>query len=812
MTVDDSTLLDLCLALDPALSGSELVGAFLGTWHARYPGTHVDIRLLPSLQHASDTLVPGTEQCVLPGLGILQLTGLPASLTDTSRATLLRVLQHLGALLGAAEQRAAQQRDARLQAMLNHFAGMGCWLQRPDTDVLELDAGLRELAALPAERCSLADFLAQVEPADREELQLIMASFASAGRSETSDFSFRLCLPDGRSKRLAGQLVWLQDQAEPVMAGLIHDVTELELARTESLYRSELEHLLTTLSMRLITAPAEQFDSITQQALGEVGAYVGADRAYRFRYDFAAGTASNTHEWCAEGIAPEIENLQDTPVEAIDFWVSAHKKGLPLHLRRISDLPPEHGLRHILEPQGIQSIIALPLMDGTHCVGFIGFDAVRHERHWSDVDMTLLKLLARLLVSAERRFAHERALHDANRRLEEARLQAETLAHKANAASEAKSRFVATISHEIRTPLHAILGFADLLLQQQGAAQQQRECVQSIRESGETLLALINDVLDFSRIESEQLPLNAADFELRGFLQGITRMFEALARSKGLTLQLNVDPHCPQHICTDELRLRQLLNNIVGNAVKFTHSGGVHIDVRCHGIGEASPSLEFAVSDTGIGIAPEHLPRLYEAFFQADSGDDRVYAGTGLGLTIADMLVRMMNGSIAVQSVPGKGSTFTVRMPLSHCGRGLAPLSPSLAGKTDLRGLRILFAEDNSINRALVMLHLKDQGCEIVTAENGQKACELFAARPFDLVLMDCQMPVMDGYMATDTIRRLEQQRQSHTPIIAVTASAFQGEKEQCLAAGMDDVLTKPYSRQEFLAMIARWAPAQVNA
>ncbi len=810
MTLDDSTLLDLCLALDPALGSAELLEAFSATWLSRFPDTPIKVCFLPNVSEPSEALASDAEQCLLTEGGLLQLSGLPGGMTPSSRVTLRRILQHLGALLGAAEARAARQRDARLQALLNHFAGMGCWLQRPDSDVLELDAGLRELLQLPATSCRIVDLLAQVDPADREELALVLASFTDAGRSETSDFSFRLRLPDGRSKRLAGQLVWLKEQDQPVMAGLIHDVTELELARTESLYRSELEHLLTTLSMRLITAPAEQFDAITQQALGEVGAYVGADRAYRFRYDFAAGTASNTHEWCAEGIAPEIENQQDTPVEAIDFWVSAHKRGLPLHFRRIADLPPEHGLREILEPQGIQSIIALPLMDGTQCVGFIGFDAVRHERHWSDVDMTLLKLLARLLVSAERRFAHERALHDANRRLEEARLQAETLAEKANAASEAKSRFVATISHEIRTPLHAILGFADLLLQQ-AAAQQQRECVQSIRESGETLLALINDVLDFSRIESEQLPLNAADFELRGFLEGITRMFDALARSKGLSLQLTVDPHCPQHICTDELRLRQLLNNIVGNAVKFTHTGGVHIDVRCHRDAEV-PHLEFAVSDTGIGIAPEHLPRLYEAFFQADSGDDRVYAGTGLGLTIADMLVRMMNGSISVQSTPGKGSTFTVSMPLSECGHVLAPLPPRAVGKADLHGLRILFAEDNSINRALVMLHLKDQGCEVVTAENGQKACEIFAARPFDLVLMDCQMPVMDGYEATGRIRRLEQQGQSRTPIIAVTASAFQGEKEQCLAAGMDDVLTKPYSRQEFLAMLARWAPAQVTA
>ncbi len=655
---------------------------------------------------------------------------------------------------------------------------------------------------------SLEEFYARVDPADREELMRQIENFLFTTDSESAELSFRILLSGGRGKRLFGKLSWLWNDDRRTLVGALHDVTELELARTESLYRSELESLLTTLSMKLISAHAVEFDEITQQALADVGAYVGADRAYIFGYDFSAGTASNTHEWCADGIASEIENLQNSPIDAIDYWVSAHKKGLPLHLRRISDLPENHGLRAILEPQGIQSIIALPLMDESECVGFIGFDAVRNERHWSDIDMSLLKLLAQLLATAQRRFAHERAIQKANSKLEIARHNAEELARQASAASDAKSRFVATISHEIRTPLHAILGFTDMLLQDHGQ-QHFLDDVSAIKESGESLLALINDVLDFSRIESANVPLQVADVSLGRIFDGTSRMFAALAKQKDITLSFDIAPDCPSFIRADELRLRQLLNNIVGNVVKFTHRGGVRVNVACMDCEGAAPELKINISDTGIGIAPEHIPHLFDSFFQVDSGNDRVYSGTGLGLTIASMLARLMGGHIDVRSEPGHGSTFTLHLPLEACQAPLEAVVTSPDGSPAVRGLRILFVEDNSVNRKLALIHLKDLECRIVLAEDGQEGFESFTAEAFDLVLMDCQMPVMDGYMATQAIRAYEAPRGRYTPIVAVTASAILGEKELCLAAGMDDVLTKPYSRSEFLAMIARWTQSR---
>ncbi len=818
--IDESILLELSLVIDPAGAPAAQLQAFIGALHTCMPGITAGICCeaphapqnqlgnLISLSQAFTSSIPidAREIFPLPGIGSLFLTGVVPVFTPIHRTLFQRLLQRFAASVLNALGMQAQQRQAKHQAALAHFAGTGCWTQSPDSDSLVLDVGLCKLMMMESSVCLLEDFLQRVDPVDCEGLRLQFEAFQFAGHDETSEFSFRLRLPNGNSRRLAGQLIWLNDGTDFHIAGLVHDATEVELARTESLYRSKLEHLLTTLSMRLINAPSEQFDAITHEALAEVGRYVGADRAYRFRYEFEAGIVINTHEWCAEGILPEIDNLQATPLDALEFWVSAHKRGMPLHYRRISDLPPEHALRKILEPQGVQSIITLPLLEGDQCIGFIGFDAVRHERHWSDVDMTLLKLLAKLLVNAEQRLSHERTLRDVNHKLEESKLRAEALALKANTASEAKSRFVATISHEIRTPLHAILGFAEMLLQKSAHAEQglHLEYVRQIRDSGEMLQALVNDVLDFSRIESEQLPLHFSDVVLKDFMQGVLHMFEALARSKRLALVLEISPLCPEFIHVDDLRLRQLLNNIVGNAVKFTNAGEIRIAVSCEATSCDALELRIRVSDTGIGIAPEHLPRLFDAFFQADNGDDRVYSGTGLGLTIADMLARLMRGSIEVESTLGKGSTFTVRLPLA-VGTNAAARLPKKSVKYDLRGLRVLLAEDNSINRAMVLLHLKEQGCEAVTAENGLKACEHFAEMAFDLVLMDCQMPVMDGYAAARSIRLLESQRGTRTPILAVTASAFQGEKEQCLAAGMDDVLIKPYSRDEFIAMIARW-------
>jgi CheY-like chemotaxis protein/two-component sensor histidine kinase len=359
----------------------------------------------------------------------------------------------------------------------------------------------------------------------------------------------------------------------------------------------------------------------------------------------------------------------------------------------------------------------------------------------------------------------------------------------------------------MRTPLHAILGFADMLLNEVDQPHNTDHVV-SIKESGEALLELINDVLDFSRIESANMPLQISAIALLQLIDASARPFAAMARQKGIDLRYDVASECPALIRGDEQRLRQLLRNIVGNAVKFTHAGEVNIHVTCHGCEGGASELRIAVSDTGIGIAAEHIPHLFESFFQVDNGNDRVYAGTGLGLTIACMFAKLMGGSIEVSSELGKGSVFTLHFPLEQGQPIRTELVAPAVEKPAPRGLRVLLVEDNSVNRQLALIHLKGIECEVVMAENGQMAIDSFVRESFDIVLMDCQMPVMDGYTATELIRSHEALRGTHTPIIALTATAIHGQKEQCLAVGMDDVLTKPFSRSQFLEMIARWANA----
>jgi len=840
MLVTDSLLLELSLAIDPALDLDALGSAFAAPFCNA--GAAVSITLVSAeAEQAGDFLAedaaPGTDErgasdspaslmFPLAGLGALYYTGPALTWTPATQTGFDRVLLQLARAAAGAKQRQHADWSSRRSALVAHSAGIGSWEMHLGSSAtsslaplalgslsMVWDSGLFAILELPVERNerSFLEFYAHVDPVDREELLHRIRHFLGTSDTESAEMSFRILLGSGRRKRLLGKLFWLWNGHHRTLIGALHDVTELELARTESLYRSELESLLTTLSMKLISAPAEEFDTITRQALADVGEYVGADRSYIFRYDFTAGTASNTFEWCAEGISAEIDNCQDVPIGAIEYWLNAHKSGLPLHLRRIRDLPKGHGLRDILEPQGIQSIIALPLMDESECLGFIGFDAVKNERHWSDIDMALLKLLAQLLVNAQRRFAHEREIQKANRKLLKARRNAEALAREANAASDAKSRFVAAISHEIRTPLHAILGFTDMLLHN-GDEQHALDHVVSIKESGESLLALINDVLDFSRIESADASLQLADVSLAGVMTGITDLFGALARQKGITLGYAIAPECPAFIRSDEQALHKLLKNIVDNAVKFTHAGAVHIHVGCHDCDGPAPELRIAISDTGIGIAPEHIPLLFNSFFQVDSGNDRAYTGTGLGLTIASMLARLMGGRIAVSSTPGEGSSFTLHLPLAV---SQSPRQKAEQPSDERRippGLRILFVEDNSVNRQLALLHLRGLESKVVLAENGQIAVDSFTREPFDLVLMDCQMPVMDGYRATEMIRAFEAARGTRTPIVAVTAGAIQGDKEQCLAVGMDDVLIKPYSRNQLLEVIAHWTQAGSDA
>lgn len=386
----------------------------------------------------------------------------------------------------------------------------------------------------------------------------------------------------------------------------------------------------------------------------------------------------------------------------------------------------------------------------------------------------------------------------------------------AERASSAKSEFLARMSHEIRTPMNGVMGMSELL-QGTELTPRQRHLSETISHSAEALLQIINDILDFSKVEAGKLELERVEFGLRETVEETIEIFAGRAHAKGLELACAIELDVPGTVCGDPMRLRQVLINFVGNAIKFTDSGEVIVRVRAVA---KDGLLRFEVIDTGIGISEEAQAHIFNAFNQADSFTTRKYGGTGLGLAICQQLADLMGGEIGVHSEVNRGSTFwfevrlepiieasptLTRLPRLNLAGLRAPIVDDNAGNREILP-KILLVEDNPVNREVAVGMLESLGCAIDSAENGWLALEAMNTSIYDAVLMDCQMPVMDGLTASGEIRRREQSSgAARVPIIALTANAMEGDRERCLAAGMDDFLSKPFTQQQLATLLRRW-------
>jgi signal transduction histidine kinase/CheY-like chemotaxis protein len=399
------------------------------------------------------------------------------------------------------------------------------------------------------------------------------------------------------------------------------------------------------------------------------------------------------------------------------------------------------------------------------------------------------------------------------RRVQQLYLEDQLLKQQLRAANEAarsavraKSEFLANMSHEIRTPMTAMLGMTELL-QMTELSESQREFANTVARSGETLLQLVNDILDFSKIEAGQLHVEAIGFDLPELLAEVHDMLEVKATQRGLSLLIEQAPDVPRRIVSDPTRIRQVLINLVGNAIKFTHRG--HVAVRARVLSPASEQrciLELAVEDTGIGIPPAQKASVFEAFTQADASTTRRYGGTGLGLAISSRLTELLGGSIRLESELDRGSTFRVQLPVGvEAVSERAPAAvPSGSAPQRAYAGRVLLVEDNLENRALAVRLLQHFGCDVDAAENGSEALTQLRAQKYDLVFMDCHMPILNGYDATREIRKQEVAGE-HLPIIALTASVLPEERQRCLDVGMDDYVAKPFNRRDLQAVLDRW-------
>ena len=500
--------------------------------------------------------------------------------------------------------------------------------------------------------------------------------------------------------------------------------------------------------------------------------------------------------------ASEANGRFEALLEAMDIGVLLADRGghvlyMNEHLPRVWALPPSPEPERLASLERIEAICRGCVSGPKRAPVFAPVDDVR-ELHLDDGRTLLQRSFAvrddegreigRLWLSED--ITADRAAEDELRRAKE----------EAEKANRAKAAFLATMSHEIRTPMNGIIGMTDVVLDGP-LSDEQRESLGWVKSSADSLMGILNDILDYSKVEAGQMTMEAVDFDLPALLADTLALFSAQASAKSIALTSRLEPGLPSLVVGDPLRVRQVLSNLVSNAIKFTDRGGVTVGLASL----AEGMIVLTVRDSGIGIAADKIDQVFAPFSQADSSTTRNYGGTGLGLSIVSRLVELMKGRLSVQSEPGEGTVFRVDLPLP-AARNRDAQAPAQAADAEVLTLDadVLIAEDTPVNQVLLKRLLSRHGVRITQASDGAQAVEACRKRHFDLVLMDVQMPVMDGLDATRHIRALDDVYWQHAPIIAITANALEEDRQHCREAGMNDFISKPFHARQLIETLAR--------
>jgi len=539
----------------------------------------------------------------------------------------------------------------------------------------------------------------------------------------------------------------------------------------------------------LLATEKNDFANTVWECLGILGHCVQVDRVYiweNFIIDEILCT-TQIYEW-SEGAPPQQGNeltVAKPYDEVIPTWEAILSKGDCIN-SLVKHMHPAEQAQ--LSPQGIISILIVPIFMNNKFWGFIGFDDCHKERRFLEVEISILTSGALLIASAMQR----------NEIMDNLIIAKE----EALSSTRAKSHFLANMSHEIRTPMNAIMGMTTIA-QNTDDKEKLDDCLSKIEGASKHLLGIINDVLDMSKIEAQKFELSPEPFNFKNMIENTYTISHNRSMEKEQTLLVEIDDNIPEMMIGDEMRISQVITNLLSNAVKFTPEyGNVKLSVTLLSCQEDSYALQFTVEDSGIGISPEQQKTLFTAFEQADSGISRRFGGTGLGLAISRNIVNLMGSDIFVESEPGSGSRFYFTIQLQSAAETI--LDRQLEEEDsfpDFTGYTILLVEDVDINREIVMALLEDTGVTIDCAENGKIAVEMVEADPehYDLIFMDIQMPVMSGFEATEMIRALASPNAKTMPIIAMTANAFNEDIEKCKSCGMNDHIAKPLDMEILL-------------